>query len=209
MTYILRKRELPLILLVFAAGIIFGDYYITDKQLASLSTDMTTWALIVASFASCLATVELLRNQGHYVVRRIPRRWIYSLSAMIALLVTLAVGLIFGLTSSTWLFYYKLTITPGGWAFSGVLFFYVSTAAWRVFRIRSIDSTLLLGMCIITLLANAPIGGVIWPGIMPLRTWLDTYITASVAMAFNMGAAIGGIIFGIRVLLGVERRYVA
>jgi hypothetical protein len=123
--------------------------------------------------------------------------------------VTFGVGLVFGTTGDTWQRFYAALITPGSWAFTGAILFYISTSSWRVFKLRNIDTSLMLIMTILVCLAQAPVGGLIWEGWTPIRSWLDSYISASVGMAFDMGMAVGSILLGIQILVGQERRYMA
>lgn len=209
LTYILRRREFPIILLAVVEIAILLDYYVVQPQVQGFATELRTYTVVLAAFATIVATTDLTRQHVHTITRRMLGRWVYSLVLMISLVVTIAVGLIFGQTSSQVNYIQSNVLTPGSWGLSGMILFYIFTSGWRAFRVRSVDSSLLFIGCVLTCIGMAPLTTYYWPVTATIKTWLSNYIQTSVARAFEMTSAIGGIIFGIRVLFGYERRYVA
>jgi hypothetical protein len=207
MANILRRRELSLIIVVVAMFSTFADYYLNIPQAKSFATTISTYVIIIIAFGVCLAAAESARRNLQNISKRTSSRWIYSLAALASFLIVLVVGLVFRSSSKQYAWVNAVLIVPGTWGFTGIIIFYVSSACWRVFKMRSVDATILLVTAVLACLSNAPLVALVWPGFISIRSWLDTYVSASVGIAFNMGAAIGGIIFGIRVFLGLERRY--
>ena len=76
-------------------------------------------------------------------------------------------------------------------------------------RIRNTEALLFVGAATITMFAYAPLGEVIWSGWAPIHQWLQNVWMTSTFRGIQIGVAIGAITMGIRVLLGLERRYVA
>ena len=86
-----------------------------------------------------------------------------------------------------------------------MLAFWIASAAFRAFKARTLDATILLCVGIIVMLGNAPIGEIMWSQFPALRSWLMTVPAMAAVRALYIGAAIGGIAVGVRVLLGIER----
>jgi len=88
-----------------------------------------------------------------------------------------------------------------------LLAFFVASAAFRAFRARNIEAALLLGSAIIVLLAQAPIGRWITTALPHLSDWILDILSNGSRRAIIMGAAVGAIATGLRVILGIERSH--
>ena len=86
-----------------------------------------------------------------------------------------------------------------------LLAFFVASAAYRAFRVRSLDSFIMLAVGLIVLLGQVPLGAAIWDKIASAKDWLLSYPTTGGARGIILGAALGAVLTGLRVLLGVDR----
>ena len=98
--------------------------------------------------------------------------------------------------------------------------FFMASAAYRAFRARTVDATLLLAAAIIVMFGRVPIGDFLWQHIAP-QSWVDKvpflperiteWIMASPHMAARrglmIGAALGAISTSLKIILGIERSY--
>jgi len=83
----------------------------------------------------------------------------------------------------------------------------VVSAAFRAFRMRNVEATLLLGAAIIVMLAAAPIGAWISDDLVDLGQWILDIPNNAGRRAIMMGAAIGAIATSLRIVLGLERSH--
>jgi hypothetical protein len=90
-----------------------------------------------------------------------------------------------------------------------LLVFYISSAAYRAFRIRSFEATLLLVTAIIIMLGRAPIGDVISPLLPQWTSWLMSIPNTAGMRGIQIGATLGGIATALRVMVGIERAYLS
>jgi hypothetical protein len=88
-----------------------------------------------------------------------------------------------------------------------MLAFFIASAAYRAFRLRSVEASVLLIVGALMLLGRAPIGAVIWEGFPTIAQWLLDVPNAAGNRAITIGIAVGAISLAIRQLLGVERGY--
>ncbi|MCX5747789.1 MAG: hypothetical protein NT062_35435 [Proteobacteria bacterium] len=88
-----------------------------------------------------------------------------------------------------------------------LLAFFVASAAFRAFRARNFEAGLLLGSAIIVLLARAPMGRAIAGWLPDLAQWILDIPSNGSRRAIMMGAAVGAIATGLRVILGIERSH--
>ena len=131
--------------------------------------------------------------------------------------VTAAPGDVFKLTSDpqmrwgangrfrTWI--YDHMFAPCNATMFALLAFFVASAAFRAFRARNIEAALLLASAIIVLLAQAPIGRWITTALPHLSDWILDILSNGSRRAIIMGAAVGAIATGLRVILGIERSH--
>ncbi|HLU66483.1 MAG TPA: hypothetical protein VKZ63_09425 [Kofleriaceae bacterium] len=105
----------------------------------------------------------------------------------------------------TWL--YNYVFFPCQATMFSLLAFFIASAAFRAFRARNTEAALLLGAAIIVLLGRAPIGRFIYDALPEITNWIIDVPNNAGRRAIMMGAALGGIVTGLRVILGLERSH--
>lgn len=98
-----------------------------------------------------------------------------------------------------------------------LLAFFVASASFRAFRIKSKEAALLMGAAFIVMLGNVPVGNLltslldkIWLGFIDfpaLKEWIMMYPSSAAQSAILIGAALGYISASLKIILGVERSY--
>lgn len=89
-----------------------------------------------------------------------------------------------------------------------LLAFYIASAAFRAFRARNIDATILLIAACVVMLAQVPIGKVMFGDILvQFKNWLMDVPNVAARRAIFIGAALGAIATGLRIVLGIERSH--
>jgi hypothetical protein len=106
----------------------------------------------------------------------------------------------------TWV--YDHVFSPCNATMFALLAFFIASAAFRAFRARNTEAALLLGAAIIVLLGRAPIGSLINDNLPDITNWIIDWPNNAGRRAIIMGAALGAIVTGLRVLLGMERQHV-
>jgi hypothetical protein len=105
----------------------------------------------------------------------------------------------------TWI--YNYIFAPCNATMFALLAFYIASAGFRAFRARNTEAALLLGAAVIVLLGRAPIGRAISDALPAMTEWLVDVPNNAGRRAIIMGAALGGIVTGLRVILGLERSH--
>jgi hypothetical protein len=91
-----------------------------------------------------------------------------------------------------------------------LLAFYVASAAFRAFRARSVEASLLLGAGVIVLLGAVPIGDQLTAGYAgEFKSFLMNYVLKAAERAIVIGMALGVLATGLRIVLGLERGYLS
>jgi hypothetical protein len=208
------KRELVFIVTGVVALVMMLDYFF-GKNIPGLSGSggiagqLQTWALIIQLMAIGLGAINLI--QVHY--RQISRKTdmaIYSIIFMVFFAFLMLLGLYKLFTGVelypyTWIF--ANVYTSLGTTLYAITGFFVFSAAYRAFRARNVDAAILLiGGCFV-LLANAPIGEVIWSGFPLIGNWFNNVGQIPGMRAFTVVGALGLLAYGFRALIGKERGF--
>jgi len=173
-----------------------------------------TWAIIVFNISLGLGAIRLLMQQSVKVQKR-RENWQYSvmlLSLFVVMLLTGFAGYFAtGLQTSNgiynWLF---INIyTPLGATLYPITGFYIFSAAYRAFRARNVDASLMLIAGCFVMLKNAPVGEAIWIGFATIGNWFQFTGQIPGMRTFSIVGALGLMAYGFRALLGKERGFYA
>ncbi|NLY53728.1 MAG: hypothetical protein GX060_03775 [Firmicutes bacterium] len=202
------RREVPLII-TFVVGVIVLFANMFEGPLQAWSSELTGWLIIVSAFAVGLASVNLFRIHGTALMRMRPG-WFNSLALIVALIVFAVIGTMARLGGDEKINnlnqnLYDSIIGPLGAAMFAMLAFYVASAAYRAFRMRSAEATVMLIAAILTMIGKAPIGELIWNKFPVIAEWLIDIPNTAGQRAIMIGAAIGAFATSLRILLGLER----
>ncbi len=101
-----------------------------------------------------------------------------------------------------------------------LLAFFIVSAAYRAFRIRTLEAGLLMAAAIVVMLANVPVGTWLtswlptegwlkWLRFENAALWLTTQINTPTMRSILFGAAVGGLGAALRIWLSLERSFAA
>ena len=206
------KRQVPLALcFLFGIAMIFTQFS-PHSYSQKLYEEVINWGLIISPFALVLAVVTLI--QTHLTrVRRRTEHWQYSFLVFAGLIVMVLVGIPFGPQNSVFVWLYNNVQVPMDATMFSLLAFFIASAAYRAFRARTFEATLLLITALIVMLGNVPVGDLImsWFPIenssSKLRQWILDIPNLASRRGIILGVSLGVISQSIRIILGIERSY--
>jgi hypothetical protein len=88
-----------------------------------------------------------------------------------------------------------------------ILAFYISSAAFRAFRARNIDATLLLLAAGIIMIGRVPIGYAISKYLPDAAAFILEYPNTGAKRAILIGIGLGMISMALKIIIGIERSY--
>jgi hypothetical protein len=207
-------RLIPWTLSFVAGAVMIADYFVPHRKFADVVGELQQWGLIIVAFTYVLGVTNVVQVHGRKVSRR-EADWPYSLVLVGSLVGMAALG-IFGdhqSPGSPFIWLYDTVYAPLASTMFALLAFFITSAAYRAFRARSTEAVLLLSAAILVMVGQVPIGSAVWGpdsflgGFPGIKDWIMDVPNLAGKRAILMGAALGAISTGIRVILGLERAH--
>jgi hypothetical protein len=207
------KRTLPLVITFFVGIFMIGEFFIPHWRYRLITAQFLEWGLVLAAGTFLLGLVNLVQVNLPKVVRR-EKDWPYKLIMLLTLALTLVVGFAEGGARQEaghvykWL--YDFVFIPLNATMFALLAFYIASAAFRAFRARNVDAALLLAAAVVVMIARVPLGEsipIIGDYLPKFMNWIMDVPNIAARRAIFIGAALGAVATGLRVILGIERSH--
>lgn len=204
------KREVPILITMVAGLFMLIAFWVPQPGVRAIYGDMQNWAIVVVGCTYALGVANLLRINLRQVQRR-ERDWPFKIVLIAGLLVTMAIGFSEGTryseAGSHFQWIYLTFYSPMSATMFALLAFFIASAAFRAFRIKSIEALLLAIAAFTLMLGRVPLGNAIHPFIPDAADWLMEVPQNAAKRGILIGAALGVVATGIRVILGLEKTY--
>jgi len=214
------KLRLPLILCFLFGIVMIIQFFIPHPPFTSMYDKLLNWVMIISIPALIIGLSSLIQLHYTRIARKTPYMP-YSIITFISMAFMAIVGLIFGTGEGTifeWMF--KNVQVPMQATMFSLLAFFIASAAYRAFRARTLEATLMLVTAVIVMLARVPIGSFLWQTIMPdavlqwkenlpedVASWILNVPSMSARRGIILGISLGAIATSIKIILGIERSY--
>jgi hypothetical protein len=203
------RREIP-IAICFLTGLSFIlEYFIPHQNVRPIFETFRQWAIIVIAFAYVLGISNIARINYH-VIQKKGRDWIYKIVLVLGLFFMIFVGIVTpGKIGEGTIFYwvYINAYYPLQATMFALLAFFIASAAFRAFRVRTFQASLLAITAILVMIGRVPVGEKFWAGFPDLVEWIMNVPQLAGKRAIMIGAALGAISTALKVLVGLERTY--
>ncbi len=228
------RGRIPLLVAFIAGMIPLIALYVPKSFLSGqegMSTRLDQWLIIVAGFALLLGIVNVLQNSSRKIARR-DSGWIFSAVLVTGLLITGSFGVWGALSGNGIGFMPDGSPTPFKWVedrifqplqstIFSLLAFFMASAAFRAFRARNTEATILLVAAGVVMAGRVPLLEFLaapFPGLHAaaatgsrflggLTEWIMNTPNGAAQSGIIIGAALGAASMAIRVILGIERGY--
>jgi hypothetical protein len=194
------KRTLPLVITFLSGVFIVVAFFIPHEPFGSLEQRMLVWLAILGGFTLLLGVDSLVKHHVRKVARK-EKDTFYSIVTLVGFFGTLAAGIV------TWAKYgtplefaslneigsffwvYRWIMVPLQGTMFALLAFFIASAAYRAFRARTLDATLLLIAAILVMVGRVTMGVI--PAVIALATLL---IAAGIYRFFMRKPVFGAIL---------------
>jgi len=193
------------------------QYYIPHHSIQNIYNIMISWELIIAGFALVVGIYSLLHHHANKIRRKTPQ-WGFSVVVYIAMFAMVINGFYskqngFGDPQNIlmggnfqWMFNY-IQVPMQATMFS-LLAFYIVSAAYRSFRARTKEATILLITAVIVMMGRVPLGEVIFgPKLPEFTEWILKTPSMAAQRGILLGVGLAIVATSLRIIFGIERTY--
>lgn len=196
------------ILIAFATGIfMLGQYFINAKPVSVVYRALLDYYQIIFAMTMIVGGIALFRTHLKKVIRT-DRDSGYSLVTIAAVLFMVVTAMIYGTGVNS----------PYQWAFNNMqapmqattfalLAFFVASAAYRGFRVRSRTAAVLAVSALLILIGRNAFGEMISQYIPVAAGWVLNNPSVAAKRGILIGIGLGSVATALRVILGIERTY--
>ena len=220
------RREIPLLITMVLGWFMVLEIFFPKAE--PISTEIQVWAVVMTACAMILGVANVARINLLKVSRK-GHDWPYSVVLLLALLFMMSMGTLIPIVR--WMFQIDAEWAIAGYGLSGItpgtlfakvydqcyvplqmtmfslLAWFIASAAFRAFRVRKLEAGLLAVTAIIVMLGRVPLGESIFPGIAEFTDWVMNVPNLAAKRAILIGAALGAVSTGLKVILGLERNF--
>ncbi len=219
------RLQLPLILTAIAGLVPITAFFIKEDvtQVAWVRDRVEKYMIIIASFAILLGVVNVIQSNARKIERR-QKGWQYGAFLLAGLLGMATAGVLgaarvgpfqgIGFTPdggrTPFQYGAEFVFNPLQATMFSLLAFFMASAAFRAFRARNVEATILLIAAGIVMLGRIPFGESILGGrpyLAKFTDWLMDWPNAAAQRGIIIGAALGAASLSLRVITGIERSY--
>jgi hypothetical protein len=201
------RKELPLAITFISGFIVVLANFLAPTWFVEANKEVTLWFQITAALFCALGVVNLTRIHGKRVSQQ-REGWPFSALIIASMFLFMGISLVVGQQHQLYKNMYNNMNVPLNATMYSILVFYIASAAYRAFRVRTLEATILLVAAAIVMLGKAPIGeAVLGSWVASWTTWIRDIPNTAGMRGIQLGATLGGIAMALRVLIGIERAH--
>lgn len=213
------KSTFPIIIAFLSGLAMVAAFILSPGKFGDVEGELLRWVSIIAGFTLLLGVISIVRVNIRPVMRR-EKGWHNKLALLLSVAATGIPALLpvswsplLGTGDNSiydWLF--NNMNAPMMATMFAMLAFYIASAAFRAFRARNTEATMLLVTAVLVMLWRVPMGESLFASIHPdLPQGINNYVMGGINVAVQrgiiIGSAMGAATMGLRIMLGIERTY--
>ena len=202
----LYKIQLPIYLTALLGILIVLEHFFPMPGVVTDFNVTTRSFVTVVSAAALMLGIIFLTISHARTISEKKSGWYYNIIYIVSLLITIAFGLM-GVRNESFLFIYNNMTAPIGAALYSLTAFYITSAAYRVFRARNWNAAILLFCGFIVLTMLIPIGAILLPPVVPIGEWLRSVPSSAGTRGMIMGTSLGVMGLAVRVMSGRQKEH--
>lgn len=216
------KREIPLLIVLVSGLVMVVQYFVPHEASQTLFTYANDFVIVIGIMSLPIGLYSLVRTTVRKA-RHEPGERFYSLITLAGFAIMVVTG--WPESWSTWapawlrphlsadaqgglhrmLFTYVLTSAQA--SLFAMLAFYVASAAYRAFRVRTALAAVLLVTAFVVMLRILPLPEPLGSWNAAVVAWILAVPNLASKRAIIIGVSLGGVAYAIKILLGIERSY--
>lgn len=200
------KTDIPVMLAFIVGTIVVLSYFLSLPALQVTADQLVNWLVIIAAFALGLGVINLLQVHSKKIATKSPK-WGLSVWLVLVMLTILGIGVTQGTESKVYSFMFTNVYGALGSTTFALHAFFLPAAAFRAFRVTSLESGVFLLAGALVMLGQVGIGAAMWSKFPLIKSWIMNVPNSSAMRGITITAALGLASTGLRIILGLDRGY--
>jgi hypothetical protein len=200
-----HKTTGPVLVGFLCALIVYANYFFSHPTLASTVTILRNTTILIAAFAMALGAINLIRVNYMYFSSKRQGLWMY---APIYIILFPLLGRLGVIRHPIYAYVTTNVNVPITTALNSFVSFFIVQGMYRALKVRNLESALITASTFLVMLRKIPLGGLIWPGFVPLGDWLLFVAGVGGIRALLIIFGFGVVSIGLRTVLGHERSHI-
>ena len=197
------KKDIPMLLMSFCIGIILFEYFFDVPIITVFTTGLKETTMTIATWAMGLGVLNILVNNSNKILKK-EKGWYMNLYMILFFVLILSIGLYLGTTSDLYVKLLQYGSSTAGYAIFSLLGIMFPVGIYWGFKLDSIEGVILIVTSLIAMFANAPIGQLLLPANLVLRSWIQNVPNMAGIRGFIIVMGLGVVYMTIRVFFGKE-----
>ncbi len=185
--------------------VVFSRYFAVGAAL-DLTRTTDHWLMLTYAASVLVGVFNLTRLHLGRLARR-KETWVFDLVLLVVMYGYIALGLVQGSSGVSFRWVYNAVLAPLDSTMYSLLAFYIASASFRAFRVRSVDAALMMVAAAVVMIGSVPLGDLISPALPAWRAWLMRIAQTAGFRGITIGAGLGGLATAFRIFLGIERAH--
>jgi hypothetical protein len=203
------KKTIPLLIVIIGGFVWLGWVFIPHTYMADAFyyDFFVPWIRAMAPFGMLLGVLSL--SMMHYSkIRRKAPKWQYSFFFFAGFIATSLAGFIGGTQKGgLYMWIFENMQMPMSATMFSLLAFYMASAAYKAFRARSPEATVLLVAAIVVMVAQVPFGVKLSKYLPDISQWILDVPNLASKRGIMLGVGLGSVATTLKIMLGIERSY--
>ncbi len=206
------KRQAPAIITTVLALIVFLSVVIFPLEQAGVYKKIDRMKQFMTAVMMFMGVANLSRVHGSVISKK-SANWVFSSWLLLVMVVYMVFGMVVGNKNETYRWFYDAIIAPVNSTVFALVAFYLTSASFKAFRVRSPEACIMMVTAAWVMLSNVPLGDFIWSaegalgGMAGVRDWIVAVPNSAVARAIAVGTFLGAFASNLRIFLGLEKRH--
>jgi len=200
------KKTVPFIITLTMGIFTFTYYFIPHPLTQKIWLELADWLIIISGGAMGVGAFSMIRTYYKRATNKSNPNRYYSYVTLFCMAAMMLIGFVGGIKTDT-LFndIFMNVMVPLEATMFSLLAFYMASAAFRSFRLKSFSAGLLLFTAIIVMLAQIPAGESISPILPAIKDWVLNNPNVCAQRAIKVGVSIGVSATSLKIILGIDK----
>ncbi|MHB8928728.1 MAG: hypothetical protein ACYC9Q_13950 [Bacillota bacterium] len=199
-------REIPATITVLAVLVVVFSRYFAVGAALDLTRVTDRWLMLTYAASVFVGVINLTRLHLDRLRRGKDTRS-YDLVLLFVMYGYMALGFAQTNAGVTFRWVYNAVLVPLDSTMYSLLAFYIASASFRAFRVRSFEAALMMVAAALVMIGSVPLGDALSPAFPAARAWLMRVAQTAGFRGIQIGAGLGGLATAFRIFLGIERAH--